>query len=643
MPNNFRLGCTKASQGMVQDTGSITALHFVTITLWPAQVSTAACILCQEPHGCLSIPVCIVLNHYSFLKQYQGALLMGDYSIRCIWLLPLTAGLPDPSKAFTLVDDIGVLDIKTDGVGTYAVEYGGDLPGEVYRILHASENYFDARISASTNSPNSTVVDNVVLGVAPLTVSFDSSTSFVSPNVSVVRAWDLKTDSSTSVQSTAVTASATYVTPGTFIATLAMTGPDGITRSDTSDIQVAGSTAELPMPVIKSPVVGTTWAVGQSLLVAGGGSHPETDTLSWDITILHCASPALNTCHSHDYQELSGVSSFTLVPPEHDFYPALVLKLTVTTVVGFAASTTLTLLPRQTAVTLTSGPVGAMVANIFYRTPPTGGLLTHQAVIGSTFYISASPTTAYAGVPYVFAGWSDGGLQNHEVIVPATPTQRITYTATYAINTPAPGSIGALPAGLSPAYVGSAPFAGFLTQGGAWWDSRTNILTVTGAGLGATGNSDSLYLVYKTVTQVGVVDVVASITSVAGDAKATAGVTIRAGGLDPHAFSAILVYSSTTQRLVFTVRSSLGGGTISTSTPSTLSLPVWVGLRYTARSVAARYSVDGGKTWTTWGNNVAPTPTPLGCDTGTCAAGVGVAAGEANIIAQAAFAGLTMT
>jgi hypothetical protein len=91
-------------------------------------------------------------------------------------------------------------------------------------------------------------------------------------------------------------------------------------------------------------------------------------------------------------------------------------------------------------ITITSNPEGknfVSVDNVEYETPST-----FNWIAGNTHSIKAdSPVAGTVGTKYVWANWTDGGNQTHDIIVPNIPTTitatyNTYYWVTYAANVP---------------------------------------------------------------------------------------------------------------------------------------------------------------------------------------------------------------
>ena len=145
-------------------------------------------------------------------------------------------------------------------------------------------------------------------------------------------------------------------------------------------------------------------------------------SLAWDVLIHHCPG---GVCHVHVLQSSTGsTGSFTV--PDHGDDSYFELVLTATDSAGQSNSTSVSITPLTVQLTLGSTPSGLQVI-IGGQTVTTP--YTRNAVIGSAHTLNApSPQGAYS-----FTSWSDGGAQQHDIIVGAA---NVTYTAAFSDPTP---------------------------------------------------------------------------------------------------------------------------------------------------------------------------------------------------------------
>jgi hypothetical protein len=130
------------------------------------------------------------------------------------------------------------------------------------------------------------------------------------------------------------------------------------------------------------------------------------------------------------------VTSGTLTIPTsgHDFSGATRYRITLTVAdsSGLQSSQFVTVFPEKVDLHFNTTPAGLTLYldGVAHTTP-----FTYDTLIGFSHDIEARNTTV-GTTTYNFASWSDGGAQEHVIVVPADDA---TYTATYnAVTAPAP-------------------------------------------------------------------------------------------------------------------------------------------------------------------------------------------------------------
>src|SRR5262249_34046174 len=116
-----------------------------------------------------------------------------------------------------------------------------------------------------------------------------------------------------------------------------------------------------PVPVIDTPSSSLTWAVGDAISFSGHATDADDGTvpasgLTWTLIIHHCTTPT--TCHIHDVQSWSGVSSGSLNAPDHSYPSYLELQLTATDSANISTTTSVSLQPNTVDLTFASVPSG---------------------------------------------------------------------------------------------------------------------------------------------------------------------------------------------------------------------------------------------------------------------------------------------
>ncbi len=355
----------------------------------------------------------------TYPAAYKGALYFSDYTRNCIWMVPAAAdGSPNfaQRKKF-VVNAAAPVELQ---IGT-----GGDLfyvdfdNGRVHRITYASGN----------QPPVAVATANPANGPAPLTVTFDGSQSSDPENGPLTYAWDLDNDGSFD-DSTLVSPTQVFTTPGTFTVRLQVTDNGGATGV-ASVVVTPGNSA--PQAVIDTPTIPPAWSVGDPISFSGHATDAQEGTLpaadlSWTLLMHHCFD--LSSCHIHSIQTFSGVAGGTFIAPDHAYPSYLELRLTATDAGGLTSTTSLRLDPQTVDLTFASNPPGIPIV---VGTASSPAPVTQTEIRGSTVSVSAPATQVVGGKEYQFAGWSDGSARVHDVVASASAT----YTATYSDYTPA--------------------------------------------------------------------------------------------------------------------------------------------------------------------------------------------------------------
>jgi hypothetical protein len=141
----------------------------------------------------------------------------------------------------------------------------------------------------------------------------------------------------------------------------------------------------------------------------------------------HCPS----TCHEHPLQTFSGVSSGSLVAPDHEYPSHLELRLTATDSGGLTHTISRVLDPETVQLDFATEPSGlALTVGSTTQTAP----FDRTVIEGSTVSLSANSPQGLAGQTYAFDSWSDGEGQTHTVVADGPAT----YTATFSVRSTVP-------------------------------------------------------------------------------------------------------------------------------------------------------------------------------------------------------------
>jgi glucose/arabinose dehydrogenase len=347
----------------------------------------------------------------SYPAEYDGALFFADYSRDCIWVMPKGAdGQPAPGQVRTFVAGAANpvnLEIGPDG-NLYYADFDG---GTIRRISYANQPIAVAAASPTTGS-------------APLTVNFDGRGSSDPNGDALTYAWDLDNDGAYDDASTAQ-ATRTYTTAGTYVASLRVTDPGGLSDTDSVTITVSGNTP--PTATIATPAAGTTWKVGDTINFSGSATDAQdgalpASALTWQLILHHCPS----NCHQHEVQTFSGVANGSFTAPDHEYPSYLELRLTATDSGGLSHTVSRQLDPRTVVLTFQTslGGLALTVDGASAKAP-----FTRTVIVGSAHTISANSPQRKGSKTYTFTSWSDGGAQTHGITAPATAT---TYTAQFS-------------------------------------------------------------------------------------------------------------------------------------------------------------------------------------------------------------------
>jgi glucose/arabinose dehydrogenase len=203
-------------------------------------------------------------------------------------------------------------------------------------------------------------------------------------------------------------------------------------HGDWANAQVSCSSNAAPIATISQPLSTRKFKVGDTIAYAGSATDRENGTLPatslhWAIVLFHCPG---GDCHQHPFSSGSGTGG-SFVAPDHGDDSYFGITLTATDSSGSTGSTTVYIQPQTVQFTLDTTPAGLQIVygGVSATTPAT-----FTTIVGSRHTIQApSPQGNLA-----FASWSDGGAQQHDVLV---GTASVKYVASYRAatgSTPAP-------------------------------------------------------------------------------------------------------------------------------------------------------------------------------------------------------------
>ncbi len=293
-------------------------------------------------------------------------------------------------------------------------------PASVRRIRYVQSNQAPVAISAADSTS----------GPTPLTVNFSSAGSQDPEGQPLTYSWTFG-DGSTS---TAANPSHTYVHAGQY--TTRLTVSDGVNATLSAPIQISVGSA--PSATILSPEDGGSFQGGDVISFSGDATDPDDGSLpasayTWTIDFLHEG-------HVHPGIPVSGVKSgtFTIPITGHDFQGNTRFRISLTVIDsdGLMTSTSVLVFPKKVNLTFNTVPTGlTLYLDGIAKTTP----FVYDTLIGFNHTIEARNQSS-GSTNYTFGSWSDGGAQQHTIVV---PTADNSYTATYTASTPPQGLVAA--------------------------------------------------------------------------------------------------------------------------------------------------------------------------------------------------------
>ena len=196
-------------------------------------------------------------------------------------------------------------------------------------------------------------------GPAPLAVTFSAAgSSDPDAGNTLTYFWNFG-DGSAEVVTTSVTTPHTYVSAGTYTATLRARDNNFAFSAPVTVVVQPGNTP--PSPAIQSPGVGATFAVGQAVTLTGQATDAQDGTipagrLTWTVLLHH-------DTHTHPFLGPSSGNNLTFTGPAPEDLAAaansyLEIQLTATDLVGAAVTVTRDLQPAKVDLTFGTSPAG---------------------------------------------------------------------------------------------------------------------------------------------------------------------------------------------------------------------------------------------------------------------------------------------
>jgi glucose/arabinose dehydrogenase len=381
--------------------------------------------------GCASLTGGAFVPNGAWPDGYGGSYLFGDYVCNKIFkLTPASGGGFERTEFASGLGQGGPIAMAFGPYGSgkalYYTTYANG--GEIHRI---------APTGSVNRSPSASVAASPTSGRLPLAVGFDGSGSG-DPDAGDTLSflWDFGDGSATQTTTTPTT-SHTYSTKGTYTASLRVRDNHGA-LSDPATVRIdAGN--EAPNAAIGSPSADLLFRVGQQIMLSGSATDPEDGQLpgssfSWEVLRHH------NGDHTHPYYSGTGNNLTFTAPPPEDLSATgsgnyLEVRFTATDSDGLSKTVTRDVQPRRVNATFGSNPSGlSLQVNSTTVTAPR----TLTSWEGYRLSVNAPSPQAISGRLHVFASWSDGKDQQHDIVTGAAPS---TYAATFIACTKI-GTIG---------------------------------------------------------------------------------------------------------------------------------------------------------------------------------------------------------
>ncbi|MDB5105867.1 MAG: domain containing protein [Fibrobacteres bacterium] len=337
-----------------------------------------------------------------------------------------------------------------------------------------------------------------------------------------------------------------------------------------------------PVPVIVTPVAGSTYSGGMVVAFSGTGTDPEdgnlpVSALTWRVDFIHDGQT------NNVMPSTPGIASGSFTAPNRGEKSANSLYrvyLTVKDASGLSTTTSRDVQPIKANITLASNPPGLQLKldGQSVTTP-----YTVSAVAGMIRSVEAVSPQASNGSTYAFGSWSDGGAATHEFTTAASAT---TLSAVYAAG-------GA--SGWTDGDIGTVGIPGSFSGSGSSY-------TVKASGADIWNTADGFHYGYQTLNGDGMIT--ARVAAFQNTHEwAMAGVMIRENTTagSRHAFMAVSISHGATLHTRVTADAS------SQEVPSAGAAPYWVRLVRSGTSLKGYASTDG-VTWTLRGESIQSLP-----------------------------------
>ena len=378
-----------------------------------------------------------VYHGTQFPSTYQGSYFFADYSQNWIKRLTFDAN-GNVNGVFNFEPANGAADGPTGDIvyltegpegALYYVDLGfSDTTGvvgvsKIRRISFVNSN-LPPVVSASATPTG---------GPAPLTVNFSSAGSSDPEGQPLTYSWNFGDGTP---PSTLANPTHTYASKGAYQARLTVSDGVNSTLSTPLSIRVGTPPVITNLAVIVPPNPSNNGFFRAGDVISYSAQATDADgtlnatAYTWNIDFLHEG-------HVHPGTAISGVTSgtFTIPTSGHDFSgnTRYRITLTVTDSDGLQSTQSAIINPDKVNLTFATAPAGL---TLFVDGIAHAGPFVYDTLIGFNHTIEARNQTVGSNT-FNFASWSDGGAQQHTILVPAAAQ---TYTATFtptAVATPA--------------------------------------------------------------------------------------------------------------------------------------------------------------------------------------------------------------
>jgi glucose/arabinose dehydrogenase len=372
--------------------------------------------------GCASVTGGAFVPNGVWPASYNGSYLLGDYVCNKIFkLTPTDRGGFTRTEFASGLGDGGPIAMAFGPYGSGKALYYTTFVngGEIRRVVYAAGTNQSPTASVKTTSAD--------YGPVPLTVSFDGSASKdPDGNTPLTYVWDFG-DGTAPTETATSTTSHTYNTAGIYTAELKVRDARGAVSAAATVKVFPGNTP--PEPTIASPASTKLFKVGEQITLRGSASDAQdgslsNSALSWEVRQWH------NGNHWHPFFSATGNNLTFNAPPPEDLLSTgtgnhLEIRLTATDSKGLSTTLTQNLQPNRVNVSFQSNPSGL---SLLVNGTTFTASRTFVSWEGYKLTVNALSLQMLSGETYVFASWSDGKGQQHDIV---TGVAASAYTATY--------------------------------------------------------------------------------------------------------------------------------------------------------------------------------------------------------------------